>query len=272
MDIPIEQQFDINDKEWTRNKCRRFLRFVQKDLTSSRIEKEPGDENRLFLPKYFKLVVDKDREFYKWKSKELFNIFVAIFRFLHEYYPDINRLELHTNHSEKINEWSEYLADNSENKEAQIQNKFINEVNVKWLPGFEYLYDFEYKRGVHRGDLIFADNHGILAAVETKTKWKNVKNQTIKYRNILMEETENDPRIITVIGCYFVEIKTKERRGFPKKLKIDEKIWMAIKKVNDEFNKKSPNSNQLSTAHTMGSETSRELEEEQETDDLDLET
>lgn len=101
-----------------------------------------------------------------------------------------------------------------------MQNKVINEVNDKWLPGFEYLYDFEYKSGDHKGDLIFANNYGILAAVETKRVGYNpiqenkhintVKEQTIKYRNTLMEETKDDLGIITVFGVYVTESLIKK--------------------------------------------------------------
>ena|SRR5256885_7273394 len=97
MDIIIKEQFDIDDVGWTKDKCKRFLRFVQKNK-KTRIKKEPGDENHLFLPKYLKL---KKEKFYEWKSKDLNNIFVAIFRFLHKYYPEMNSLELQTNHGEK---------------------------------------------------------------------------------------------------------------------------------------------------------------------------
>src|ERR1044071_4970436 len=140
MDIPkIEEQFDVNNKEWTMGECKRLLRFIQNDPTTtcmSRIEKEP---NHLFLPKYLKL--SEDKRFYEWKLKDLNNIFVAIFQFLHKYYPDMNRLELRTKHSEKIGEWNmeypKYLKDKDKKKEAKMQDKIIKEVNDKWLPGFE---------------------------------------------------------------------------------------------------------------------------------------
>src|ERR1700722_17828693 len=51
-EISIEEQFDINDMEWTMSKCKRFLQFVQKNSNATSIKKEPGDENHLFLPKY----------------------------------------------------------------------------------------------------------------------------------------------------------------------------------------------------------------------------
>jgi|SRR6266498_6065650 len=182
MDISIAEQFDINNEEWIMGKCKRFLRFIQENSTATRIEKELGDENHLFLPKYLnKSQIDfaardtklvEDRKFYEWESKDLDDIFVVIFRFLHEHYPDMNRFELRNKHNEKISEWDneypKYLKVKDKKKEAEMQNKFIKEVNDKWLPGFEYLYDFEYQRGNHKGDLIFANNHGILAAVETK--------------------------------------------------------------------------------------------------------
>lgn len=238
----IAEQFDINDEEWTINKCKQFLRFIQEKPTNTRIEKEKDDENHIFLPKYIKTVNENGKKFYEWKSDELDDIFVAIFQFLNKYYPDINKLQLQTKHSEKIREREiEYPRLKKENsrREAKLQNDFIKDVN-KWLPGFKYLYDFEYQRADCKGDLIFANDLGIFAAVETKiigyfptqhTKNINkVKEQAINYRNILMEETKDIPEIITVIGCYFLDrnyLGNKERRGFP--LDIDSKIWNAIK-------------------------------------------
>src|SRR6266542_5146696 len=102
MDISIEEQFDLRDVERTLRKCKQFLRFVQENLTVTRIKKELGDEQHLFLPIY----LGEDPKFYQWSSRSLQNIFVVIFRFLHKSYPDINRLNLNTKHSEKIREWN----------------------------------------------------------------------------------------------------------------------------------------------------------------------
>jgi hypothetical protein len=259
MDTFIAEQFDINDKYWTMNKCKQFLRFIQENPIDTRIEKESNDENHIFLPKYLKSVIDKnDRKFYEWKLKELDDIFVAIFQFLDRYYPDIYRYSLQTKNGEKTKEWEiEYpmLLKKKSKREAELQNNFIKEVNDKWLPGFKYLYDFEYQRAEYEGDLIFANNLGIFAAVETKIigyfPWqksrnvKKVEKQAINYRNILMKETKDNPAIITVIGVYFLDdyFENKERRGFP--LVIDNRIWNTIKKIN-KTDEKSLDSDQKS--------------------------
>ncbi|PKY21918.1 hypothetical protein RhiirB3_525383 [Rhizophagus irregularis] len=245
----IAEQFDINDindEEWTMNKCKQFLRFIQENPTNTRIEKEKDDENHIFLPKYIKTVNENGKKFYEWKSSELDDIFEAIFQFL--------------------------------DKEAKLQNDFIKDVNDKWLPGFKYLYEFEYQRADYKGDLIVANDLGILAVVETKIigyfPWQKNKNvnkvekQAINYRNILMEETKDNPEIITVIGSYFLDqchSGNEERRGFP--LDIDSKIWNAIKQVN-ESNKKSPGK---FVVPTISGETLNDLKatEEQIVEDLD---
>lgn len=84
------------------------------------------------------------------------------------------------------------------------------------------LVTWHFQRGNHKGDLIFANNYGILAAVETKRGGYNpvqiskniniVGEQAIKYRNILMEETKNDPRIITVLGIFYVNGDSRETK------------------------------------------------------------
>ncbi|CAG8512158.1 16998_t:CDS:2 [Funneliformis caledonium] len=55
------------------------------------------------------------------------------------------------------------LGRNIVNELARVLSKRENcgniGINDKWLPGFEYLYDFEYRIGEHKGDLIFADNN-----------------------------------------------------------------------------------------------------------------
>ncbi|CAG8637455.1 10894_t:CDS:2 [Funneliformis mosseae] len=216
MDISLDEQFDIKNVDWTLSKCKKFLRFVQEKPTETRIKKEPGDGSHLFLPMY----LGKGREFYKWDSKNLHDIFVAIFRFLQKYYYDLSRLNLKALHSEQISKWKvefpKYLEDKHASKEAKLQDKFIKEINDKWLPGFGYLYDFEYRIGDHKGDLIFADDNGFLVAVETKRGGYNpvliiqninkAKEQAIKYRNLLMERTRNDSNIITVLGVYFIDL------------------------------------------------------------------
>ncbi|CAG8512636.1 hypothetical protein C2G38_2255933 [Gigaspora rosea] len=253
MDILIEEQFDIEDEIWT-IECERFLRSIQNTAAHNvtRIEKEPSDEKHCFLPKYLKSV--EDDKFYEWDLKNFDDILVAIFQFLHLYYPDINNMKLSTIHKEKIDKWENIefpkkLKNKDEKKEGELQNKVINEVNDKWFPGFEYLYDFEYERGNHKGDLIFANNCGILAAVETKRVGYNliqknkiinkVKEQTIKYRNILMEETKDDPGIITVFG------------------------------VNKRFKNNSPDSDQQSVAQTVGEETLNGVLSDEENQDDD---
>src|SRR5688572_27864657 len=142
MDISLDVQFDINNLDWTLITCKKFLRFVQEKSPDTRIKKEPGDGSHLFLPMY----LGKGSEFYKWDSKNLHNIFVAIFRYLQIYYPGLGRLNLKTLHDEKIRELNvklpEYLEDKHASKEAKLQDKFIKEINDKWLPGFGYLYDF----------------------------------------------------------------------------------------------------------------------------------
>ncbi|PKC06794.1 hypothetical protein RhiirA5_377562 [Rhizophagus irregularis] len=280
----IAEQFDINDindEEWTMNKCKQFLRFIQENPTNTRIEKEKDDENHIFLPKYIKTVNENGKKFYEWKSSELDDIFEAIFQFLDKYYPDINKLRLQTKHDEKISEWEiKYPKLKKENskREAKLQNDFIKDVNDKWLPGFKYLYEFEYQRADYKGDLIVANDLGILAVVETNIigyfPWQKNKNvnkvekQAINYRNILMEETKDNPEIITVIGSYFLDqchSGNEERRGFP--LDIDSKIWNAIKQVN-ESNKKSPGK---FVVPTISGETLNDLKatEEQIVEDLD---
>ncbi|RGB35493.1 hypothetical protein C1646_699475 [Rhizophagus diaphanus] len=265
------------------NKCKQFLRFIQEKPINTRIEKEKDDENHIFLPKYIKIVNGNGKKFYEWKSEDLDDIFEAIFQFLDKYYPAINKLQLKTKHNEKISEWEiEYprLKKQNSKNEAKLQNDFIKDVNDKWLPGFKYLYDFEYQRADYKGDLIFANDLGILAAVETKIigyfSWQKNKNvnkaeeQAINYRNILMEETKDNPAIITVIGSYFLNRNfIGNNKGFP--LDIDRKIWDAIKKVN-ESDKKSLVSDQKSVAPTIDGETLNDLEkgtEEQIVKDLD---
>ncbi|CAG8802539.1 3692_t:CDS:2, partial [Gigaspora margarita] len=70
---------------------------------------------------------------------------------------------LNTIHKEKIDKWE----------------------NIEYPKRFEYLYDFEYKSGDHKGDLIFANNYGILAAVETKRMtWESLPFWSVCYRVI----------------------------------------------------------------------------------------
>ncbi|CAG8504469.1 uncharacterized protein OCT59_012655 [Rhizophagus irregularis] len=277
----VAEQFDINDEEWTINKCKQFLRFIQEKPTNTRIEMEKNDENHIFLPKYIKAVNENGKKFYEWKSEELDDIFEAIFQFLNKYYPDINKFQLQTNHDEKISEWKikyPILKKLKSKKEADLQNDLIKEVNDKWLPGFKYLYNFEYQHAEYVGDLIFANDLGILVAVETKIigyspfqykKVNEAEKQAINYRNILMDETKDKPEIITVIGCYFLKPSfLGNRKRFP--LDIDRKIWNAIKKVN-KSNKKSLDSDQQSVAPTTGEETLYNFEkgtEEQENEEI----
>jgi hypothetical protein len=241
MDISIAEQFDINDKEWSLRKCKQFLKFIQIHPTATSIEKEPSDENHVFLPKYFKSVVDKTKKVYKWKSKELDDIFIAIFRFLHEYYPEINKYQLNTTHNEKISQWNNNYPKNiAKNKEVELQNQFIGEINSKWIPGFEYLYDFEKDEG-----LTFADNHGILAIVIVIKKWSlDIRSIYTKYRKSFMEEIEKDPRITTVI--FFKP--TFGKKWFP--WDVDKKMWWAIRRVNELYNKNSIDSDQKNIAQT----------------------
>ncbi|CAG8581039.1 16748_t:CDS:2 [Funneliformis mosseae] len=227
MDISLDEQFDIKNLDWTYSKCKKFLRFIQDNQNVTLFEKEPGDEEHLFLPMY----LGNNRKIYKWDSKNLHDIFVAIFRFLQSYYPDLGRLNLKTIHDEKIREWNvklpEYLKNKQAKQEAKLQDKLIKEINDKWLPGFEYLYDFEYRIGGHKGDLIFADNNGFLVAVETKRSGytpkqivknsKKAKEQAIKYRNLLMEKTKNDLSVITVLGVCFID--TKSVKDLEKRIK-----------------------------------------------------
>ncbi|CAB4477859.1 hypothetical protein RhiirA1_529248 [Rhizophagus irregularis] len=254
MDISIAEQFDINDKEWSLSKCKQFLKVIQNQPSATSIEKEPSDENHVFLPKYLKSVVEKDKKFYKWVRKELDDIFIAIFRFLHEYYPEINKYQLNANHNEKISQWnnsySEYIG---KNKVAELQNQFISESNSEWIPGFKYLYDFE------KYELTFVDNHGILAIVLIKKKWNFINIIDTKYRKFFMEEIEKDPRIMSVI---FIKPKfgSRKKKGFP--WDIDKKMWNAIKKVNKLNNKNSVDSDQKTIAQTIGVETLKELESE----------
>src|ERR1044071_8433108 len=94
--MDIREHFDVYHEEWTLSKCRWFLRFIQKNPTFTRIEKEPGEEH-LFLPKYLTSVIgEMDRKLYEWESSDLDKIFVANFRFLQNYYLDIDRLSLTT--------------------------------------------------------------------------------------------------------------------------------------------------------------------------------
>ncbi|CAG8497533.1 15963_t:CDS:2 [Funneliformis caledonium] len=258
MDVSLDEQFDINNVDWTLSKCKKFLRLVQEKPTETRIKKEPGDGSHLFLPMY----LGKGREFYKWDSKNLHDIFVAIFRFLQKYYHDLSWLNLKALHKDK-----------HASKEAKLQDKFIKEINDKWLPGFGYLYDFEYRIGYHKGDLIFTDDNGFLVAVETKRGGYNpvliiqninkAKEQAIKYRNLLMERTKNDSNIITILGVYFIDVG-KKMKLFP--LDIDNKIWEAIKKVH-EFNKKSLTSDKISIAQTIGRETFIRSSQEADSDE-----
>ncbi|GBC32297.1 hypothetical protein GLOIN_2v1480011 [Rhizophagus irregularis DAOM 181602=DAOM 197198] len=250
----VAEQFDINDEEWTINKCKQFLRFIQEKPTNTRIEMEKNDENHIFLPKYIKAVNENGKKFYEWKSEELDDIFEAIFQFLNKYYPDINKFQLQTNHDEKISEWKikyPILKKLKSKKEADLQNDLIKEVNDKWLPGFKYLYNFEYQHA------------------EYYKKVNEAEKQAINYRNILMDETKDKPEIITVIGCYFLKPSfLGNRKRFP--LDIDRKIWNAIKKVN-KSNKKSLDSDQQSVAPTTGEETLYNFEkgtEEQENEEI----
>ncbi|CAG8659762.1 17353_t:CDS:2 [Funneliformis caledonium] len=201
-----------------------------------------------------------------------FGIFVAIFRFLQSYYPDLDRLNLKTLHKEKIKEWNiklqEYLKNKQLKQEAELQDKLIKEINDKWLPGFEYLYDFEYGIEGHKGDLIFADNNGFLVAVETKRSGytpkqimknrKKAKEQAIKYRNLLMEKTKNDLSVITVLGVCFIDTYSKKNKRFP--IDIDHQIYELI----HEF---SPNSDKKSIVQTIGEETYNRLSEEIDSDE-----
>ncbi|RIA87045.1 hypothetical protein C1645_807493 [Glomus cerebriforme] len=284
MDISIAEQFEIENELWTMYKCKRFLRFIQQSPDATRIKIEQDDEKHKFLPKYFKLV--NSRKHYEWKSKDLHDIFVAIFRFLYQYYPELNelnRMKLQTKHDEKINEWNikypKYLENKDKEKEAKLQDTFIKEVNGKWLSGFEYLYDFEYQHEDHRGDLIFANNHGILAAVETKRAgfnpiqiYKNIdkaEKQAIKYRNFLMEKTKDDSSVITVLGVYFIDILTKKYKWIPSDM--DHKIWKAIKMVHkNNDNNNSPDFDQQSATGTIGNKTLELLSEINEDEENEI--
>ncbi|CAG8500854.1 9100_t:CDS:2 [Acaulospora colombiana] len=170
MNISIQEEFDTNNVEWSVWKCGRFIRFIQQNPKVNQIEKDPMDEHK-FLPKYLELVIAQDKEYYIWETKSLDDMLIAIFRFLQKYYP--HQLILSAIHQEKIEEWEKelpkYISDeNTSTKEAKLQDKLIKEINIKWLPGFKYLYEFEYQRGNDRGDLIFANDYGILVVIETK--------------------------------------------------------------------------------------------------------
>ncbi|GBC05121.1 hypothetical protein RclHR1_06040012 [Rhizophagus clarus] len=251
MDISIAEQFDINDKEWSLRKCKQFLKFVQIHPSATSIDKEPNDENHVFLPKYLKSVVDKTKKVYKWKSKELDDIIIAIVRFLHEYYPDINKYQLNANHNEKISQWNKNYSKNiDKNKKLKQRNQIINEISSRWIPGFEYLYDFEEDEV-----LTFMDNHGILAIV-----LETLDSIRFKHRDSLIEEIEKDPKIMSVIFFRLTIIGAIGKKWITQD--FDKKMWNAIKTVNELNNKNPTDSDQKTIAQTIGVKTFKELEGE----------
>ncbi|CAI2176964.1 8740_t:CDS:2, partial [Funneliformis geosporum] len=267
------EEFDIKNEEWTLRKCKHLLRFVQENKDETQLKKEPGDGDHWFLPTY----LGNDSENYKWNLENLDNIFVAICRFLQSYYPDISRLNLDTRHNEKISEWSvefeKYIQNKQKKKEAKLQDKFIKEINDKWLPGFRYLYNFEYDNGDHKGDLIFANNDGFFVTVETKrvgiskkhvvNNTTKVKAQSNKYRKLLMDKTKNDSDVITVLGVCFIDKPSDGKKWFP--LEIDNQIWSAISNIH-KLNNQSPDSETKSIVQTIGKDTFMELSQEADSD------
>ncbi|CAG8569499.1 9619_t:CDS:2 [Ambispora gerdemannii] len=107
-------------------------------------------------------------------------------------------------------------------QEAEWQEIFLNNTEI-YLPGFKYLWEFEWepvpgRPDLGKNDLIMTDGYGIFAVVEVKLihndddvinnkRIKKVTEQARKYKDWFIKENKGNSKVLGVIGVSFTNQK-----------------------------------------------------------------
>ncbi|CAG8585933.1 329_t:CDS:2 [Ambispora gerdemannii] len=202
---------------------------LEKNESDSELEDEIFFLVRLHAPFLSDLKVDYTIPCtikYQWEHEdtpEILEAAIYCHRKLNNYYDDENNInipqEILDRDAEKRDNWHLYKSAFNNLSEARWQEKFFEDTE-KYLPGFHYLYDFQWEpvpghNDFGQNDLILTDGCGCFAVVEVKfispsnsediilDKLHKVDEQAKKYRDLFLKANRDDINVLTVIGVTF---------------------------------------------------------------------
>ncbi|CAG8499223.1 14291_t:CDS:2 [Ambispora leptoticha] len=238
--------------------------ILEKDEIDSELEDEIFFLIRLNAPFLSDLKVDSTTSCtikYRWEYDDIPEILesaIYCHRKINDYYDGENTInipqEILDRDAEKRESWRLYKSTFNNHCEARWQEKFFEDTE-KYLPGFHFLYDFQWEpvpghNDFGENDLILTDGCGCFAVVEVKfisssnseerisDKLHKVNEQAKKYRDLFIKANRDniDLNVLTVIGVTFTN-QEDGTVGFVDD--FDESIADAIK-YNRRLNRSSP--------------------------------
>ncbi|CAG8481475.1 5345_t:CDS:2 [Ambispora gerdemannii] len=179
--------------------------------------------NAQFLPN---LITINENEYYSsnqrvlvWKKETVPQIIAAAIQHIRLHYV-IEEAIIERDTLKRTN-WPLFKLTTNNIQEAEWQEIFLNNTK-KYLPGFEYLWEFEWepipgRPDCGQNDLIMTDGYGIFAVVEVKLIYnddavdnkriRKVTEQTRKYKDCFIKDNENNYNVLAVIGVSFTDQK-----------------------------------------------------------------